>query len=120
MYIQFGHENGGIVLDVSLDGLSFQLTAPVESSQLRDFTISPSPNSVAKARGKITWTSEDGKSGGLRFSALSAEASSALTSWLAPPDPDEAVPDFPGSDDSQPDSVPFADPEVPAPPPSVP
>jgi len=72
-YINFEPDNGGIVLNVSEEGLCFHAVAPVQRSATLPFSLSANGNCV-EAVGLIAWTDEHRKIGGLRFDHLAPDA----------------------------------------------
>jgi hypothetical protein len=108
-YINIEPDNGGIVLNVSEGGLCFHSYDPVKSNgnngKIR-FWFSDQ-NQRIEADGTLAWTDETQK-GGLRFTALPAEAREKIRDWInqsATPVPGDAgsaatsrsVPPFDGS-----------------------
>ena len=73
-YIQIGPNNGGVVLDISEEGLSFQAAGPVQETGQVLFSFLSFLRGRVDAAGEIIWKSTDKKSGGLRFMELSAAA----------------------------------------------
>lgn len=125
-YIRFNQDNGGVVLDASIDGLSFQTVGPIDPSSTVKLTISPSVKSSISASGRIVWTDDSGKKGGLEFLNVPVETADLLNSWLSQPAPVEtaevvtSIPDAPAKISEQPQQsaigVPGEDyPAVPAP-----
>jgi len=80
-YISFEPDNGGIVLDVSEDGLGFHAVAPIHRHDTLSFSFSASGNRV-QAEGVLAWTDATHKTGGLRFNALSPEAREQVRIWM--------------------------------------
>jgi hypothetical protein len=81
-YINIEPDNGGVVLNVSSGGLSFQSVAPVERNRPLRFSLSEYKRSIT-ACGELVWTDEVRTSGGLRFTTLtSSEARNQLSDWL--------------------------------------
>jgi TonB family protein len=77
LYIDLKPDNGGIVLNVSRQGLCFQSVAPVKPHQVLAFTFSEH-DVQTDAVGEVVWTDKTRKLGGLRFTALGADARTAL------------------------------------------
>lgn len=102
-YIRFNQDNGGVVLDASIDGLSFQTVGPIDPSSTVKLTISPSVKTSISASGRIIWTDDSGKKGGLEFLNVPVETADLLNSWLSQPAPAEtadvvtSIPDAPGT-----------------------
>lgn len=125
LYVRFGKENGGILLNASLHGFCFQATSPVQSSQPLDVTISRSPSSCINTRARIVWSSDDQNIGGLQFLDLTYGALSMLGEWLVEPSPAQSDAASPGSTPTLPAEFPLPGtselrPTQPATPPSSP
>lgn len=80
-YITFDSNCGGIVVNISDDGLCFHTIAPIERSDTIRFWFSAGGKRI-EARGQLIWTDETRKTGGLRFNALSTEARRQIRSWV--------------------------------------
>ena len=81
-YVTFESNSGGIVLNISDEGLCFHTIAPVEPSDAIRFWFSANGRQI-EANGQLVWTDETRKTGGLRFNALSAEARQQIRNWIA-------------------------------------
>src|SRR5450759_4937613 len=80
-YIHIEPDNGGIVLNVSEQGLCFQSIAPVERNGPFHFSLLEHNRSI-DACGELVWTDETQKFGGLRFTTLTSEARGQITHWI--------------------------------------
>jgi hypothetical protein len=83
-YIQIEPDNGGIVLNVSPDGLCFHSIAAVEKNGPLRFSLLEQNRRIA-ASGELTWTDGIQKIGGLRFTTLTAEARQQVQDWMTQP-----------------------------------
>src|SRR5215470_453143 len=83
-YIHIEPNNGGIVLNVSGDGLCFHSMAPVERNGPVCFSLLEQ-NRRIDVRGELAWTDEIQKVGGLRFTILTAEAREQIHTWVGQP-----------------------------------
>jgi TonB family protein len=82
-YASFGPGNGGILINLSEGGASFQGIAGVRTGQLIDLSFKlPWTDSPIEARGEVVWSNDSGKGGGLRFINLSEEMRERLKKWL--------------------------------------
>lgn len=72
-YINFEPNNGGIVLNISDEGLSFHSVAPIERGATLRFSLSARGKRI-EAVGVLAWTDEHRKTGGLRFNGLAPDA----------------------------------------------
>jgi hypothetical protein len=82
-YINLEANNGGIVLNVSNEGLCFHSVAPVPRTETIRFWFSESSHRI-EADGKLAWMDETQKTAGLRFTHLSAEARVKIRDWISP------------------------------------
>lgn len=83
-YINIEPNNGGIVLNVSNDGLCFHSIARVERNGKLRFSLLEQ-NRRIEADGELTWMDEAQKVGGLKFSELSQEAQDQIEDWISEP-----------------------------------
>jgi hypothetical protein len=83
-YINIEPNNGGIVLNVSNDGLCFHSIAPVDRNGKLRFSLLEQ-NRRIEADGELAWMDEAQKVGGLRFSALPSEAREQIEDWINQP-----------------------------------
>jgi hypothetical protein len=83
-YIDLGSSNGGMLIDVSEGGLSFQGIHPLQAGQVFsvDFKL-PGINQSFKSTGQIVWLNDSRKGGGLRFVEPLEETRNLLKGWLA-------------------------------------
>jgi TonB family protein len=83
-YATFGPGNGGILINLSEGGLSFQGIGVVRREQLLPLSFKlPGTGSPIEAQGEVVWSNDSGKGGGLRFIDLSEEARQRVKKWLA-------------------------------------
>jgi hypothetical protein len=83
-YINLEANNGGIVINVSDEGLCFHSVAPVPRTDTIHFWFSE-PNYRIEADGKLAWMDESQKTAGLRFTNLPAEARAKIRNWITQP-----------------------------------
>jgi hypothetical protein len=104
VYARFGKANGGIVLNASPGGLCFQSVAPTQLSSVVELIVSPSIKESIGITGRIVWTDQDGKMGGLEFVDPPPEVKDRLMEWLLPQLPGEITSPatLSGEKDSQP------------------
>ena len=76
--------NGGIVLNVSREGLCFHSIAAVEKNEPLRFSLLEQNRRIA-ACGELAWTDEMQKVGGVRFTTLTAEACEQVQNWISQP-----------------------------------
>lgn len=89
-YVNFEPENGGIILNVSEDGLCFCAVAPVPAEGAVSFSFLANGNRI-DAEGSVVWTDRARKTGGLRFTHLPAEARELTSRWMLPTSRPSAV-----------------------------
>ena len=76
--------NGGIVLNVSREGLCFHSIVAVEKNEPLRFSLLEQNRRIA-ACGELAWTDEMQKVGGVRFTTLTAEAREQVQNWISQP-----------------------------------
>jgi cell division septation protein DedD len=79
-YINLPSDNGGIVLEVSEQGLRFRAIAPIEQSGPIPFSFTSRSNLVA-GMGELVWFDQANKTGGLRFTELPYNALEQIRKW---------------------------------------
>ena len=82
VYVDFGSDNGAILIDVGEGGLGFQSVIPVstEQSLLLKFKL-PGEAHPIEGHAEVAWVNESSKGGGLRFVELSADARAHIRGW---------------------------------------
>ena len=83
-YIDIEPNNGGIVLNVSTEGLCFHSVAAVEKNGPLCFSLLEQNRRIA-ACGELAWTDEVQKIGGVRFTTLTAETREQVQNWISQP-----------------------------------
>lgn len=73
LYVDLKPDNGGVVLNLTKDGLCFQSVAPLNKHQLLAFSFDEQ-NSRCDGVGEVVWIDKSRKCGGLRFTRATAEA----------------------------------------------
>ena len=79
-YINLPSDNGGIILDVSEQGLRFRAHGPVEQSGPIIFWFTAHSNLIAGI-GELVWTDQGRKTGGLRFTQLAHNCREQIRGW---------------------------------------
>jgi hypothetical protein len=79
-YVSLPSGNGGIVLDVSEQGLCFRAVNPVMQSGPIHFSFSAYSKRI-EGIADLVWTDRDKKTGGLRFTQLSDDAREQIREW---------------------------------------
>jgi TonB family protein len=81
-YVEFGPENGAILIDVGEGGLGFQSVMPVTMDQALLFKFKlPTKSTHVEGFAEVAWVNESGKGGGLRFVELDADACTQIREW---------------------------------------
>jgi septal ring-binding cell division protein DamX len=82
--LQLKDDNGGIVLDISEQGLSMQTVKSLEDNAYTElrFQLSQS-NDWVEARGRIAWISASKRTAGVEFIDLSYESLISVKNWLS-------------------------------------
>jgi periplasmic protein TonB len=82
-YVKFGQANGGILLNLSEEGLSFQAVGTVDRDEPIALSFKlPGATNTIEAIGQVVWCNESGKGGGLQFLELSAAAREQIKKWV--------------------------------------
>jgi hypothetical protein len=84
-YINLHTGNGGIVLDVSKEGLALQAVSPIVTQVPIRFWFAARSIDGIEASGELVWKDETGKRGGLRFTELPHEVDEQIRIWLGQP-----------------------------------
>ena len=77
-------DNGGIVLNLSSEGLCFHSMTEVERNGSFHFALMEN-NRRIDASGELIWTDETKKIGGVKFKTLPQEARDQIQTWIEPP-----------------------------------
>jgi PilZ domain len=80
VYLHFETGNGGIVLDVSTEGLGFQAADPLQSSESLPFRLSLPGFPEIALSGQIVWLDSTRKRGGMRLN-VPAESLALFQKW---------------------------------------
>jgi outer membrane biosynthesis protein TonB len=84
IFVRLDEHNGGIVLNLSEDGLALSAIKSVPDGELPALRIQfpESPNWIP-ASAQVVWRSESRKEIGIRFAALTEEARRQINGWMA-------------------------------------
>ncbi len=78
-YVNLGpYDNGGVVTDISKDGLRFHMVNPVEQGGVVRVSILLGAANQIEAVGELIWLDAARKAGGLRFTVLPAGAAEQI------------------------------------------
>lgn len=82
-YIDVGSDNGGIVLNLTEDGMAFQAVGPLEGQQEVSLRIQlPNSANRIETAAKIVWLSESNRQAGVRFLDLSPAGRAQILEWI--------------------------------------
>lgn len=116
-YVEFGPDNGAILIDIGEGGLGFQSVMPVSMNQALLFKFKlPGGTAYLEGFGEVAWMNDSGKGGGLRFVDVDNIVSSQIREWTAVLSAPESNAVTNGNDGAAPAdaSTPTAAPAVPA------
>jgi len=81
-YVEFGPDNGAILIDIGEGGLAFQSVMPVSLNQALLFKFRlPGTAVYLEGFAEVAWMNESGKGGGLRFVDVDEAVSSQIRDW---------------------------------------
>src|SRR5207302_1418368 len=84
IYVDLGKVNGGLIYNMSEDGLALSAAMILGGDEHVSMRILlPDSGGWMEATGQITWKSESRKTAGIRFVGLPGEARKRITDWLA-------------------------------------
>ena len=91
IYVDFGPDNGAILIDLGEGGLGFQSVVPVSIDQavLLKFKV-PGETNPVEGYAEVAWLNESGKGGGLRFVELGENSRAQIRGFAGEllPEPD--------------------------------
>ena len=83
VYIELGADNGGMMLGICEQGLSYRAMAPLKADGPVNFTFALDGKTRLQGTGEIVWSEEGGKTGALKFTIVSPQFRESLREWLA-------------------------------------
>ena len=85
VYVGMGENNGGIVVDISENGLAVASAEPLDADGLVPLRFQVTgDNHRLDVDGEIVWISESKKRAGIRFMDLSEDARNRIKRWVVP------------------------------------
>ena len=75
------YDNGGVITDISCEGLRFHLVKPVEHGGVVRLSILLGATNHLDAVGELVWMDASRKVGGVRFTVLPAGAAEQILDW---------------------------------------
>ena len=85
-YLNIEPDNGGIVLNVSEEGLCFHSMSPIQPDGPLRLSLQELNRKIDLC-GELVWTDDVKKSGGVRFNTLTKEARDRISDWMQASDP---------------------------------
>jgi len=83
-FVELGPENGGILIDLSEGGLSFQGVVALQKDGFIRLNFKlPGLETAVETTGKVVWSNESRKGGGLRFVNLNARFRQQIQDWIS-------------------------------------
>ncbi len=82
VYVELGADNGGMVRDISENGIGFCSVSAVGDVEEVTFVLTMNGEHRLEGSAETAWTDASGKVGGLRFLEVSEEFRRHLHSWL--------------------------------------
>lgn len=83
IYVGFGDDNGGIVLDMSEGGMGFHAAVPIEQFHFPKLKFQlPTSLNWVEAAGDVAWMNEARTTAGLKFIGLPEEARAEIREWV--------------------------------------
>lgn len=83
IYVSLNNMNGGLVFNISEDGIALTAALDLADDDLLALRIYlPDSKGWVEASGKIAWRGESEKEGGIRFVGLGEEARQRIREWL--------------------------------------
>jgi TonB family protein len=84
IFISLASQNGGVVSDITEDGLGLTVVMPLFEVHLPSIQIRfPGSKDRIEARGQIVWKSQSNKRAGVRFVNLSEDARQQIRNWIS-------------------------------------
>jgi TonB family protein len=85
VYVNIGRDNGGVLLDLSEEGMCISVANRLTVASEIRFELGLTASQPIDGTGYVSWLSESGKSAGVRYTALSNESRMLIRKWLAEP-----------------------------------
>ncbi|SRR5579871_62712 len=83
VYVELGPSNGGMILGICDEGLSYRVVAPLIVDGPLNFAFALDGKNRLQGTGEIVWSEDGAKTGGLRFTKVTPQFREALRAWLA-------------------------------------
>jgi hypothetical protein len=82
VYLHLRPNNGGVLLNLSEEGMRISVACPLTSANPVRFSFGLDSRSRIEGVGRVVWLSESGKSAGVRFLELPQGSLDQITRWL--------------------------------------
>jgi hypothetical protein len=83
-YVELGHDNGGILLNLSEGGFAVQSALALTSREFSELRFQvPALQGWLAASGRIVWVSDSKKEAGIQFTELPSDARREIQQWVA-------------------------------------
>ena len=82
VYVELESTNGGMLLSASEEGFSFRAVTPLRPSGPVAFAFLLDGKTRLEGKGKLVWSEEDGKRGGILFTEVTPQFRREFESWL--------------------------------------
>ena len=83
-YIGFGPDSGGVLLDISVEGLRCQIVGAVVEGDLCHLKFAlPGRRSAIETNGQIVWSNRSRQGGGVRLLGLGEDVRQQLQQWIS-------------------------------------
>lgn len=91
-YLDIGSDNGGIILNLSEDGLAFQAVGPLTGLKQIQLVIQlPQLETRIETSAEIVWLGDSAREAGVRFLDISTEGRTQIRQWIESQDSPRAV-----------------------------
>src|SRR5947209_13061662 len=81
IYVEFGSDNGGMMRDLSENGMGFRSVGPLPNGAKIPFSFSLGPGRMITGDVELVWTDEGGRSGGMSFVSPESVATQ-IRAWM--------------------------------------
>jgi hypothetical protein len=86
-YVRLGQENGGIIIDLSEEGVAVRAAMPIhEDTPVLLFQLEGSKDWI-QTRGRVVWQRDASKSAGIQFVDISEAMRNVIDNWIAESEP---------------------------------
>jgi hypothetical protein len=83
VYVELGPDNGGMMLGICEQGLSYRVVVPLIADGPVNFAFALDGKTRLQGVGEIVWSEDGGKTGGLKFTNVSPQFQETVRAWLS-------------------------------------